>query len=219
MEMNIASEALHTLSQALTIPVIVVLILLIAYSVCAIGSVIVEYVAERRHFKFDASGFIHAIEDAAAAQVEHVISTSGLLKNQRSVLSVIWGSRALPTEALWSLSKELLAESSQRDRNAVTRVETVAKIAPMIGLLGTLIPLGPGIVALSSGDTATLAGALLIAFDTTVAGLVVAAVCTVLVRIRRSWYARYQAAMEAAVNTELEKIACLGLSRGDNAAK
>ena len=32
----------------------------------------------------------------------------------------------------------------------------IAKLGPMFGLLGPLIPLGPGIVALGQGDTVTL---------------------------------------------------------------
>lgn len=39
----------------------------------------------------------------------------------------------------------------------------------MLGLLGTLIPLGPGIIALGQGDTQTLSTSLLTAFDTTIA--------------------------------------------------
>lgn len=52
----------------------------------------------------------------------------------------------------------------------------IAKLGPMFGLLGTLIPLGPGIVALGQGDTVTLSESMNVAFDTTIAGVISAAV-------------------------------------------
>jgi len=67
----------------------------------------------------------------------------------------------------------------------------VARLAPMFGLMGTLIPLGPGIIALSQGDTQTLADSLLIAFDTTVAGLAAAGVAFAISRLRKRWYEDY----------------------------
>ena len=47
------------------------------------------------------------------------------------------------------------------------------QLGPILGLLGTLIPLGPGLAALGSGDIVTLAEALTVAFDTTVTGLLI----------------------------------------------
>lgn len=56
----------------------------------------------------------------------------------------------------------------------------IAKLGPMFGLLGTLIPLGPGIVALGQGDTVTLSESMNVAFDTTIAGVISAAVASVI---------------------------------------
>ena len=76
----------------------------------------------------------------------------------------------------------------------------------MFGLMGTLIPLGPGIVALGNGDTATLAASIGVAFNTTVAGLIVAAVCIIISKLRRNWYDDYIVALETAMTTLIEKI-------------
>lgn len=75
----------------------------------------------------------------------------------------------------------------------------------MLGLMGTLIPLGPGLVALGSGDTQSLSQSLQFAFDTTVAGLATAIVCMLVTRVRRRWYGDYLVSMESAFNTLLEK--------------
>ena len=76
----------------------------------------------------------------------------------------------------------------------------------MFGLLGTLIPLGPGIVALGQGDTQTLSDSLSIAFDTTIAGLISAAVCSVIAGIRRRWYDDYMSSSEAMAEMILERM-------------
>ena len=82
----------------------------------------------------------------------------------------------------------------------------VAKLGPMFGLLGTLIPLGPGIVALGQGDTATLAGSLAVAFDTTISGLISAAICLVISNIRKRWYDSDLVSLEALMECVLEEV-------------
>ncbi len=80
----------------------------------------------------------------------------------------------------------------------------VARIAPMFGLMGTLIPLGPGLIALAQ-ECKTLSDSLLIAFDTTVAGLISAAVSFVISGIRKNWYRQYMTGLETVMETILEE--------------
>jgi biopolymer transport protein ExbB/TolQ len=67
----------------------------------------------------------------------------------------------------------------------------------MLGLMGTLIPLGPGIAALSRGEFEILARAVSVAFDTTVIGLAVGIVGFIIGRLRRRWYDRVLSEIEA----------------------
>ena len=84
--------------------------------------------------------------------------------------------------------------------------DLASKLGPMLGLLGTLIPLGPGIIALGQGDTYTLSVSLMTAFDTTVAGLCIAAVCMIVSTIRRRWYAAYMADLETLTSRVCERV-------------
>ncbi len=68
------------------------------------------------------------------------------------------------------------------------RSDLLARSGPILGLMGTLIPLGPGLTALGAGNIDILATALTVAFDTTVVGLLVGLVAYVLSRVRRRWY-------------------------------
>jgi len=73
-------------------------------------------------------------------------------------------------------------------RRRIERADLIARVGPMLGLMGTLIPLGPGLAALGRGELQTLAQAVTVAFDTTVMGLLVGIIGFVLGRVRRRWY-------------------------------
>jgi len=73
-------------------------------------------------------------------------------------------------------------------RRRVERADTLARLGPMLGLMGTLIPLGPGLAALGQGNLNTLARAVTVAFDTTVLGLAVGIVGYLVGKLRRRHY-------------------------------
>lgn len=85
----------------------------------------------------------------------------------------------------------------QVGRKRIERVDLIARIAPMLGLMGTLIPLGPGLAALGQGNVALLADAVTVAFDTTVLGLFGGVLGFLLARVRRRWYDQLLDQMEA----------------------
>ncbi len=60
-------------------------------------------------------------------------------------------------------------------------------MGPILGLMGTLIPMGPALVGLASGDIASMAYNMQVAFATTVVGLVVSAVGFVTQQMKERW--------------------------------
>lgn len=81
-------------------------------------------------------------------------------------------------------------------RHRLERADLLARIPPMLGLMATIIPLGPGLAALGQGDPARLAGAVTVAFDATVLGLVAGIGGLVIGKLRRRWYEETLDAME-----------------------
>jgi biopolymer transport protein ExbB/TolQ len=73
-------------------------------------------------------------------------------------------------------------------RRRIERADVLTRIPPMLGLMATLISLGPGLTALSDGDLSVLAQAMQAAFDTTVIGLAAGVIGFVIGRLRRRWY-------------------------------
>lgn len=76
----------------------------------------------------------------------------------------------------------------RRAHRRIERADILTRSAPMLGLMATLISLGPGLTALSSGNLGLLAEAMHTAFDATVLGLAAGIVGFVIGRLRRRWY-------------------------------
>ena len=195
-------DILRALSSALETPVVVILIAFLAAAAALTGWLIAEYCTERRHLKV---ALPQLLEDLRAAPDRAaVIEKSGLLRRQKDALLELTRHPDLTDEMRETLAVRLLEQEQDRYDGIVKLSELLARLAPMFGLLGTLIPLGPGIIALGQGDTYTLSTSLLTAFDTTVAGLVAAAFATVISTIRRGWYREYASILEAVSETVLE---------------
>jgi biopolymer transport protein ExbB/TolQ len=73
-------------------------------------------------------------------------------------------------------------------RRRLERADLLARVPPMLGLMATIIPLGPGLAALGQGDPAQLASAVTVAFDATVLGLVAGIAGLMIGKLRRRWY-------------------------------
>ena len=200
------SDILHVVSQGLLIPTILLLLGFIAYALFCIGSVVSEYFTERKYFQVQMPKFLAALMAARQDEIPDVIKKSSLLKRQKAALLTVYDYRTLPGDALVALIRRLVSEEETRYDRIAGRNNMAARVSPMIGLMGTLIPLGPGIEALGRADTSALSSSLLIAFDTTVAGLVVAAICLIIGKIRTNWYGNYMSALDSAMATMLQKI-------------
>ena len=199
------TQLMHTISECLAVPVVVILLVLILFSVYTIGSLVIEATVERRSYRVRVPELVALVETCEPKDIDSVIDQSGLLRWQADDLRELSSYLYLPEDGRTEVAKRLLANEEARHRRAVDFVDVAAKVAPMLGLMGTLIPLGPGVVALGAGDTQTLSNSLQFAFDTTVMGLTSAVVCFVAARIRRRWYADYLVNMEAVFNALLEK--------------
>ena len=181
--MTILGKVLHSMTSVLQIPVVIILILFIAAILVAIGWIISEYMNEHKHMQVQLPKLLDEIR-AGEQPIEEIIGTSGLLKTQKEALVEITKHSDFNNLMLESLAANLLEREQERYDAKLKPTDLLSKLGPMFGLLGTLIPLGPGIIALGQGDTMTLSQSLMTAFDTTIAGLIVAAIAIVISTIR-----------------------------------
>lgn len=199
------NNALRAIASALQAPVTIVLLLLIAITVVMVGTLIAEIFTERRHMCRKLPELLSRLE-AGDEPLHQIIKTGGLLRRQTTMLLTICRKTDLSPLKREALAGELMdAEQAHYDLR-VKITDLVMKLGPMFGLLGTLIPLGPGIIALGRGDTYTFSTSLLTAFDTTIAGLIAAAVATLVSTIRKRWYALYMGQLGAVTESLLEAM-------------
>jgi biopolymer transport protein ExbB/TolQ len=199
------SDALRALATALQTPVQVILLVLLAVTVVMAGTLVAELFTERLHMKAKLPELLNQIQKRERP-LEEIVRDSGLLRRQKAALLTVCAQRELTPLKRESLAAELLSQERSHYDLRVRITDLVMRLGPMFGLLGTLIPLGPGIIALGRGDTYTLSTSLLTAFDTTIAGLIAAAVATVISTIRKRWYARYMGQLESVTECLLEAM-------------
>ena len=187
-------DVLRAVAGAMHYPVIILLILFLLAALAMLGWLLAEYFTERRHMNVALPALLEAMQHTD--DLNACIEQSGLLRRQKDALLELAAHPDFSPELREALVVRLLDAEQERYDRIVRFSELVARLAPMFGLLGTLIPLGPGIIALGQGDTFTLSSSLLTAFDTTIAGLLAAAVATVVSSLRKSWYKDYMSVLE-----------------------
>lgn len=200
-------DTMHAISSGLLIPAIAVLLLLLAVSVIELGGLLVEALTERRKLKVNVSDLVEAFQGKIAKEILDEIEKSSLFRRQKEALSELIRHSSLPGASLQALARRLLAGEELYYAKITTRTDLVARLGPMLGLMATLIPLGPGMIALGQGDTKTLAESLLTAFDATVTGLAAAGVAFAISRLRKRWYEGYLSSLEALMESLLEVFA------------
>ena len=194
--------SIHMVSSALLLPTIIVLLLFLAVTIFELGGLLVETFMERRQPKVRVAELVEDWQRKSAAEVTAAIVNSPLSSRQKELLTHLNRRSALPPASLRALARQLLTDEELRLAKITNRTDTIARLGPMFGLMATLIPLGPGMIALGQGNTKLLADSLLTAFDATVSGLAAAGVAYAISRLRKTWY-------EGDLNTTEALLECL----------
>ncbi len=71
-----------------------------------------------------------------------------------------------------------------------------SRIAPMLGLVGTMIPMGPALKSLSDGNLAQVSGSLTVAFSAVILALIAASITYWVANVRRRWLAEELVALQ-----------------------
>ena len=201
------SDILRAVARTMETPVVVVLILLMAAAVFMLGWLIAEALGERRKLTAALPALIEKLRESPGdREMAAAIEGAGLLRRQKAALLELLAHPEFTPVMREALAAQLLETEEARWNRTVLWTDLIARLGPMFGLLGTLIPLGPGIIALGQGDTFTLSQSLLTAFDTTVAGLLAAALASVISAVRKRWYRRYATDLETLAECILELV-------------
>jgi biopolymer transport protein ExbB/TolQ len=104
--------------------------------------------------------------------------------------------RNYQTERLAAKPLKLLQEYEFYTVKRLERTRILVRLGPMLGLMGTLIPLSPALIGLASGNTTQLAENLTTAFSVTVIGLLIGGIAFVISIVRDRMYSQDISDME-----------------------
>ena len=178
--MNYISDILYWISTGLLVPVIVLLIFFFLRSLLLIGSFFGQYLAIRRTASLISS-------EVDSRTKENVQSLAERLPKKNPSLVVTYMNRLLAADSA-AMRQRLLADFEIEADKDLSTSKTLSKMGPMLGLMGTLIPMGPALVGLSTGDIASMAYNMQVAFATTVVGLFAAAIGFITQQVKQRWY-------------------------------
>ena len=199
--------SLDVISQSLTIPVLVILLIIVIISIISLGGVIAEYTSRRKVPVGTIRDLIYDINRADSVEsLKNVITSAKIPKSQKKALIEIASSSELGVESREALARKLFEFEEEKTMDSLQKTDIITRIGPTLGLMGTLIPMGPGLAALGAGDINTLATSLTVAFNTTIVGIGSGALCYVIGKVRSGWYDRYLSDLDALIDAVLDRM-------------
>jgi biopolymer transport protein ExbB/TolQ len=179
---------LYTVSTSLLYPVVLLILLFVLWALVSIGEFLSEYSKRHRDTKSleKVCGQVRTemSNQSTDSAVRHL---RGIDQNHLVKSFAKEAAQCLENNKFRELER-LFGEYEVKLSARLEKTRIMSTVAPMLGLMGTLIPMGPALIGLSKGDIVALADNLIIAFSTTVLGLFVGSVGYVLTLIRRRWY-------------------------------
>ena len=179
--MNIISDILYWISTGLLVPDIVLLIVLFGRALLLVGSFYGQYLSIRKTEAL-LRNELNALTPAT------VMELADKLPEKSSSLVISYIRQVLQAHESPAQIQRLLANFEIAADKDLAISKTLTKLGPILGLMGTLIPMGPALAGLASGDIASMAYNMQIAFATTDVGLVAGAVGFLTQQVKQRWY-------------------------------
>lgn len=181
--MDNISQILFLVSDSLLIPDIIVLLVLFVRALFLVGSIYNQYITkyknERQLRPILNQLTPERMEELQAALPEK--DNSLYIKYLRAIL-------ARPADDTYA-DYMITNFENDAEKDVVTS-KLLAKVGPVLGLIGTLIAMSPALTGLSQGDISKMASNMQVVFATTVVGLVVSLVGLVTLQFKQRWYAK-----------------------------
>ncbi|MDR2170465.1 MAG: MotA/TolQ/ExbB proton channel family protein [Planctomycetaceae bacterium] len=197
--MSILTSIFYIISISLMIPVMLALLFGLIYTLYLAGISAYEFIA-RMQRRDKEKEIVTALENKSTTLPELAATN----EFEQTLNLIISGNN---DQLL--LGKRIASIESER-RTELQKISDLTKYGPAIGLMGTLIPLGPALVGLARGDLETLSNNMIIAFATTVVGILISLIALAIHSAKKSWYRddsillTFAAERIAEINTEIK---------------
>lgn len=201
--MTYISDILYWISTGLLVPVVLVLIFLFIRALILLGGFFGQYQSMRRNEAL----LRRPLEKLNAANLDEFEKK---LPEQTTDSTVIYIRRLFEARRSPAQIEHILSEVEIASDKDLSLSVTLAKMGPTVGLMGTLIPMGPALVGLAAGDIASMAYNMQVAFATTVVGLFASAIGFLTKQAKQRWQMRRLSDLEliASLINEKENRSC-----------
>ena len=201
------TSLIHIISESLLTPVVIILVIFVVLAILCLGGMVNEWISRKPIKSQEYEKLVRDISFSdSPSEIEDCVNNSSLFDWQKDVLVKIANNHDIGVKAREALASELISSEETRLIKSTNKTDVLIRLGPILGLLGTLIPLGPGLAALGTGDITTLAESLTIAFDTTVTGLAVGGIGYLISKFKKQWYESDLINVEALAEVELESL-------------
>jgi len=201
------TSILHIISQSLILPITIALLIFITYAIIEMGGLIAEYSGRTKTNIDEIEGIINSVSNPGTPEtINGIVEKSNLPKNHKEILYKISNSVDLGESSREALARKLIENEEIKAAKSLEKTDIIAKVGPAVGLIGTLVPLGPGLAALGAGDIQSLAQHLTVAFDAAIIGLASAGIGFIISKVRRRWYEEQLSTLDTLAESILEAL-------------
>ena len=177
-------QLMYQVSDFFMAPVLILITLLFLYSLFALGAFITQSI-QRKNNKLS---FIKLLTNSLGEADLNKLAGYPLaqLANQH------------PTVTKDHLDVAALGE--------LDGVRNVSRLAPMLGLIATMVPMGPALKSLADGNIQGISENLMIAFSAVIFGLVIASITFWIASIKKRWLAEELVALTPLLKAEAPQV-------------
>ena len=182
--MEYISRVLFGIANSLLIPDIILLILFFLRALVQLGGTYNGFMLRRRNNQ----RFNHLIKDLTPDGIENLKES---LPQKTDSLYVRYLKDMLDNgKDHEDYTDYLITQYETETVKEVNLSRLLAKLGPVLGLIGTLISMSPALVGLSTGDISGMAYNMQVVFAATVVGLVISAVGLFTLQLKQRWFAQ-----------------------------
>ncbi len=177
--MELFTNVLYWISNGLLIPVIIALLGILFYAIMLLGSFYDNYLKRKKFIKS-----VKELEEIDSLKWKD-LDYQEIFKGNGDVAQALSDMQKNAWDFI--VSDKIISDHQAFIESQLNKLKILVRVGPMLGLMGTLIPMGPALVGLASGDIASMAVNMQVAFSTTVVGIFVGAIGFVINLAKSRW--------------------------------
>ena len=181
--METISKVLFWVANSLLIPDVIILLILFVRALLLTGSFYNQFITK---FKND-KALDNAIKNLSAENIDEL---RNLLPKKDNSLYIRYLRDLLAHSPNDAYSDFMISNFENEAEKDIATSKLLAKVGPVLGLIGTLIAMSPALTGLSSGDISGMAYNMQVVFATTVVGLVISLIGMITLQFKQIWYAK-----------------------------